>query len=179
MTGDYLTSSQLAVSITTPAQQAQQQAKKAKEIPMSHGRNLLRKRATVSGPPAAAQVDANVDEGVNVVNGVQVVGNGGGAAYVPSSNGSAAMFASKASVGSSAAHAHGSGSGHQGGGVPTVETGDARAAWERQTRERELQRQREKEWKREIAMETQAAGQREKEREKEKEKGGRKLSKRR
>ncbi|TCD62845.1 hypothetical protein EIP91_006358 [Steccherinum ochraceum] len=157
----------------------QAQAKKAKEIPMaSGGRNLLRKRATVSGsgssPPGSAAPDGVMVGGAgagagNVVNGMQVVGNGSGPAYIPSSNASAAMFASKA--------------GGSGSGSGSSKERDARTEWEMKQRQRELQKEREREWKREMAIDSQMQKERERERErereKEREKGGRKLSKRR
>ncbi|THH28302.1 hypothetical protein EUX98_g5886 [Antrodiella citrinella] len=170
-------------------QQQQQQQKKAKEIPVSHGRNLLRKRATVNGASptnaAAAAPDSSHqyhphhhslvgggsssrDAAVGMVNGVHVVGNGSGMGYVPSSNASAAMFAAKADAPLRPAPSSRS---QSQGAV------DARAEWESKMREKELQKEREREWKREMALESQM--QKEREREAQKEKGGRKLSKRR
>ncbi|KAH8099391.1 hypothetical protein BXZ70DRAFT_297010 [Cristinia sonorae] len=153
---DYL----LAPVVAAQQAQQQQQSKRAKEVPISHGRNLLRKRTTVNGMPAP-ETQVMGDSGV----GVHVVGNGVGKEYVPSSNASAAMFASKAPGGSMA---------KAGASSDSV---DMRAGLESKMRERELQKEREREWKREL--ESQNLAQKEREKEKEKEKGGRKLSKRR
>jgi len=182
----------LATPATAGQLQAQQQQslKKAKDIPVSHGRNLLRKRMTVNGasPTSAAAApdnsnhhlgsrDGNGSVSGALVNGLHVVGNGTGPAYVPSSNASAALFASKADT--------------AGMRPPQVSPNrsqtqtqmDARAEWESKMREKELQKEREREWKREMAIESQLQKEREREMQKEKdrerEKGGRKLSKRR
>ncbi|CAL1695144.1 unnamed protein product [Somion occarium] len=84
-------SQSLSVSaVAAPAQQ-----KKAKEIPISQGRNVLRKRTTVAGP-AIAPIAPPVSAGP--------LGAGvGSEGYVPSSNATAALFASKVSVGPPAA----------------------------------------------------------------------------
>ncbi|KAI0080355.1 hypothetical protein K474DRAFT_1704902 [Panus rudis PR-1116 ss-1] len=173
-----LGASPLSGPMSTPAQSLPQQGllpssgtqKKAKDIPISHGRNLLRKKT-------ADKEKEKEKAGIVIPPNIGPLGPGlAKEGYVPSSNAAAALFASKVNVGGVPRNNGGS------GGLGASPVGPAVAAsnaetWERKARERTKELEKEKE--REREKEKEEDKEREREREKEKSKGGRKLSKRR
>ncbi|KAK7694997.1 hypothetical protein QCA50_002185 [Cerrena zonata] len=96
----------LSVSAVTP--------KKAKEIPISQGRNLLRKRTTIGNAPVppttAAMQTISLDDPLPGPLGPGMGKNG----YVPSSNATAALFATKGSVENVPVPVNGNGNGFGG-----------------------------------------------------------------